>query len=138
MIRRLAKELLEREPPRAFAAVASPRVERAPTPEAHARELLAALLADELELAPERVRPLVARTLAHFRGDAEVIVHVHPDDVALLEPATLARTFDLTELRLHADPSMARGGCIVAAARGTLDARVETRIERMLALLSGS
>lgn len=98
-----------------------------------------ALLWDELTLAPARVYALAARELARFRGAAAVELRVHPDDLALCEGAReLARELEIERLTVAADSAITRGGCTITSERGELDARVETRIERMLALLEGA
>lgn len=144
MIRHLPAAALAHDAPRLLwsagrdGCAAAPASER-PTPREEARAELAALLADELALAPERVRALCERELARFRGARELVLSVHPDDLALL-PAreALVHSFELGQLALRPDATMARGGCtIVDAERGELDARVEARIERMLARLFG-
>ncbi len=98
---------------------------------------LVAFLDEELALAPERIRGLVDRELARFHGAHEVTVCAHPDDLALLAPAELGARHGLAApVTLQGDASLRRGGCLIRAASGEVDARVETRIERVLAALA--
>jgi flagellar biosynthesis/type III secretory pathway protein FliH len=102
------------------------------------RARLASLLMDELTLAPARVVALAARELTRFRGARAVELCVHPDELALFKGATeLARECEIERLTVLADEAITRGGCTISSERGELDARIETRIERMLALLEG-
>jgi hypothetical protein len=54
---------------------------------------LTLLLSEELRLAPEQIERVLERELARVRCAREIVVHVHPDDLALLRaPDHYART----------------------------------------------
>jgi flagellar biosynthesis/type III secretory pathway protein FliH len=110
----------------------------AAAPEGELASTLEQLLADERALAPERVRGLLLRELARFRGDRELRLRVHPHDHGCLpDAAELAATFELVDLpTIVADEALEPGGFTITSARGELDARVETQVERALAQLS--
>lgn len=128
-VRAAAERVEERQPRRQPTATAEER---------RAREQLAALLHDELTLCPQRVRALCLRELSRFRGAASVVLTVHPDDVASLEPsASVCAEFELFRLEIRPDATLTRGGCTIASDSGEVDARIETRIARMLSLLYG-
>jgi flagellar biosynthesis/type III secretory pathway protein FliH len=92
--------------------------------------LLAAehVIAAELALEPARITAIVTEQLERVRRARRVVLHAHPLDCAALRPwlATHRPT-----LELHEDASLARGGCVVVSDIGTLDARIETRLDRL-------
>lgn len=104
------------------------------------------ILGEELRTA-EGVARLVREALrggapaAFGSGHGSVTIHVHPGDRTALEAdATIAAW-----LRGHAsaggvqwvsDERVRLGGCIVRSAEGSLDARLETQLEALRALLS--
>lgn len=138
MIRRVPCAALRDDPPRPLRAT-SHAPTRGADSQARARAQLASLLEDELTLAPARVLALAARELGRFRGASSVELCVHPDDRALFESAAeLAQEHGIERLAVHADDTITRGGCTISSERGELDARVETRVARMLALLEGA
>jgi len=93
--------------------------------------LLAAqhLVQAELTLKPERIAEIVESLLVRVRRAERAVVRVHPDDLAALERFRSDR--ELAHVELESDPSLARGGCIVATPIGTLDASLETRVQAL-------
>lgn len=92
------------------------------------------LVADELTARPERIAAIAAPLIARVRRARRVTLRVHPDDVATLELA-LAQLRERCgvhgALDVTSDTAIARGGCVVSSDAGTLDARVETRIDAL-------
>lgn len=83
------------------------------------------VLACELRLTPELVLRAVQQAAAAMPAVGQALrVHVHPDDLALLQASA---TVD-SHWECVADPTLARGGCQLESARSQLDARVETRL----------
>jgi flagellar assembly protein FliH len=78
---------------------------------------------------PDRLRAIVREALAQARDDERVVVRLHPDDLAALEPARaeLERAAS-GELVLRADRSLVRGGCVVETSRGLVDARLDMKL----------
>jgi flagellar assembly protein FliH len=66
-----------------------------------------------------------------------LIVRVGPDDyeALLAEPSLIELEDQRGSIRLTEDPRVVLGGCIVESSRGTLDARLETQIERLKSVL---
>ncbi|MFC5436796.1 FliH/SctL family protein [Rhodanobacter umsongensis] len=92
------------------------------------------VIASELKLAPE----LIARAVRQAAGalpaaTRELRVHVHPDDLALLQELGAAES----HWQLLADPALARGDCQLESARSRLDARVETRLAAIIDAVLG-
>ena len=66
----------------------------------------------------------------------DVKLHVHPDDldlVATLLPDVQRRWPALKHVELHADPSLARGGCRVFTEGGLVDADLHAQLDRIAA-----
>jgi type III secretion system HrpE/YscL family protein len=98
--------------------------------------LLAArqIVGETLALAPERIVAIAAPLLTRLRRARRVVLRVHPDDAGTLELALAAlreRTGMHGSLHIEGDIGVARGGCIASSDAGTLDARVETRIDAL-------
>jgi flagellar assembly protein FliH len=98
---------------------------------------LVALLDAELRLAPEHVRAVVERELTRLQPARRVVLRVHPDDLALLDPPeTLGARHELrAPLSFEADATLSRGGCVIDTDLGQIDARLETRLSLALALV---
>lgn len=102
-------------------------------PQAIAIALQAAkqLLAGEVTARPEQVRAIVAPLLARLRRARSLVLHVHPDDRAALEPWLEALRIEgrlPSQLSVETDAALTRGGCVLRSEIGTLDARVETQL----------
>lgn len=95
----------------------------------------------EIEQQPEVVRDMVADSLEHVRGKRQVVVYVHPDDVARLEADREGLSGRLDGATIYFEPSaeIERGGCIIETATERVDARLEMQIEQFRnALTNGS
>lgn len=91
------------------------------------------LVQAELTLAPERITAIVDGLLERVRRAERAVVRAHPDD--LPELAAFVERARLEHVALEADPSVGRGGCVVATPIGTLDASLPTRIAALRAAL---
>ena len=86
------------------------------------------LVEEDLVLNPTRVRATVDAALARIPRATRVVVRVHPSDVARLDLA----------VELLPDPSLEPGDCVVESDLGQVDARLQTKLDRLLdALRSG-
>jgi flagellar assembly protein FliH len=95
-------------------------------------------------LAPEVVTHAVRRAIEECCGEnlqTLSTVHVHPDDLALLQSdAALARWLSQRqagEAVWRADTDVALGGCMVHSSQGTLDARLEIQLAALTQALLG-
>jgi flagellar assembly protein FliH len=88
----------------------------------------------EVPISHELVEANVRAALAQGEEATEFFIHLHPDDLALLQHHTsdLLSTAPRQE-RMHflPAPEIARGGCLVRTQFGVIDARRETRLERV-------
>ena len=82
----------------------------------------------------------VRQAVDHLSQRHEVVVHLHPDDVEVLEGRQVeikALFRDLRTIRLEPDPSMERGGCEVVSGGASIDLKIETQLERVEMALLG-
>ncbi len=117
---------------RALVDAARVRADAAGDLTALARRIAEKLLGRELALRPDAVADVARLALAEARGAHELVVRAHPDDLAALEaarPRLRAELALVPEVRLHPDPSVGRGGCIVETESGSVDARLETQLD---------
>ncbi|HEU4382265.1 MAG TPA: FliH/SctL family protein [Anaeromyxobacteraceae bacterium] len=84
------------------------------------------------------VEALAARALEAVRHRRQVTLRVHPDDAAGVrgEAGRLGALLNRAPaLAVQEDPAVGRGGLLVETEAGTLDARLETRLEAVEAAL---
>jgi flagellar biosynthesis/type III secretory pathway protein FliH len=87
------------------------------------------LVEAELSVAPERIREIARSVLARVPRATRIEVRANPDDVEALAPL---------KVEVVADRAIARGGCVVRTDLGDLDARIETRVDALLAAIAKS
>ena len=95
-----------------------------------ASEVARRIVAEELRLAPEHVRAVVAQALEPMRRAERLELRVHPQDVPLLGQLP-------PNVEVVPDEGLQRGGCTVHSERGAVDARIEVRLEALLRALQG-
>ncbi|HEY8585905.1 MAG TPA: FliH/SctL family protein [Rhodanobacter sp.] len=92
------------------------------------------VIADELRKSPELVIKAVREAAAALPGATrELRVHLHPEDVSLLQESAAADR----HWQLLADPTLSRGDCCLESERSRLDARVETRLAMIIDAVLG-
>ncbi|MGA2247011.1 MAG: FliH/SctL family protein [Verrucomicrobiota bacterium] len=80
------------------------------------------------------VEHTVREALAQAQDTAEILVQVHPDDLALLRQHQSSILNGLPEsgpLRFVPSSDVGRGGCVIQTRFGLIDARRETKIEQL-------
>jgi len=95
-----------------------------------AMSLTETVLQREVALAANPGAEAIARALALVPGDAPAVVRCNPADLELLGPATRA------SLILEPDPEVVRGGCVLDTGATLVDARIETALARVRAVLA--
>lgn len=94
------------------------------------------LVRRELQLDPTHVVGVVREGLAALPMAAtEIVVRLHPDDAAVVRECLGGDAPAERAWRIETDPLLERGGCVVATASSTVDARLETRLGRVIAAL---
>ncbi|MDH5368925.1 MAG: flagellar assembly protein FliH [Gammaproteobacteria bacterium] len=70
----------------------------------------------------------------------KIILNIHPDDSELIRNAFSLGEDDSDELRwkITEDPMISRGGCKISSENSTIDATVESRLNRTINTLLGS
>jgi flagellar assembly protein FliH len=95
------------------------------------------LLRRELKIDPTQVIAVVRETVGLLPAAArDVRVILHPEDAALLREK-LVTPRDQVAWRLVEDPMLARGDCRVATDTAHIDARIENRLNAVIASLLG-
>jgi flagellar assembly protein FliH len=87
----------------------------------------------ELRIDPAQVIAIIRESLQELPTAArEIRVHLHPEDASIVRERLTApvneRAWTIVE-----DPTMARGGCIVRTETSRIDARLESRINTVIA-----
>ncbi|MHC4416015.1 MAG: FliH/SctL family protein [Planctomycetota bacterium] len=91
-----------------------------------------------IEADPTVVADQVAEALALVVGPSAVAVSVNPEDRPVVESVMgelLEKISQCTHADVRDDPSLSRGGCVVATSKGRIDATVERQIERIVETL---
>jgi flagellar assembly protein FliH len=96
------------------------------------------LVRREIRLDPTQVIAVVREAVSVLPVSArEVRVHLHPEDAEIIRQY-LAPTENERAWQVVEDPVMMRGGCQVVTPTSRVDARLETRLGRVLSELLGS
>lgn len=85
----------------------------------------------------EGMRALIQEAAGRVAGAERIAVRLHPGDLAALQSAGALDADLVPGASVHwaADKSIELGGCVVETEGGTLDARLETQLERLRAAL---
>lgn len=93
----------------------------------------------EVPISRELIETNIRSALAQGEEATEFFIHLHPDDLALLQRHTselLSTTSGQNKMHFLAAPEVTRGGCLVRTQFGIVDARRETRLDRVRQTLS--
>jgi flagellar assembly protein FliH len=87
----------------------------------------------ELRIDPAQVIAIIRESLQELPTAArDIRVHLHPEDAAIVRERLTApsneRAWTIVE-----DPAMSRGGCVVRTENSRIDARLESRINTVIA-----
>ena len=91
-------------------------------------------LVNGLPISTKIVEAAIQDALGHCENDAEVAVHLNPEDLKLLKEAgsdLMSDSPHQRRVRYMKDEEVSRGGCLVETSYGLIDGRRETR-ERLL------
>jgi flagellar assembly protein FliH len=87
-----------------------------------------------LPIDAQAVEAVVREALRQAEDTAEIVVQLHPDDLAMLREQhspLLAGLPEVGPLRFANSAEVSRGGCILQTRFGLVDARRETKIEQL-------
>jgi len=85
------------------------------------------------------IETVVREGLRQVEDTAEIVIQLHPDDLALLRQHNAPMLDGLPEigaLRFAGSAEVTRGGCIVQTRFGLVDARRETKMEQLRQVLA--
>ena len=107
-----------------------------------ARKMAEKIVGRAVELDPSIMGEIAGQALAasHVRVGA-VVLRVHPDDLAAVEHTRaqwLQRIASTAIVRVVADASVGRDGCVVETPVGRLDARLQTQLDALERAVRGS
>lgn len=96
------------------------------------------LVRREMQVEPGEIIPVITEALTLLPSHArDVVVHVHPEDAALIREL-LADATDDADWKVSEDPLLSRGGCRIESLNSSIDASLETRLAGLMAThLSG-
>jgi len=87
-----------------------------------------------MPIPPKMVEAVVREAVSQVEDNAEIVIHLHPDDLALLrkvQSPLLQGSPESGPLRFAPSSEVTRGGCLIHTRFGLLDARRETKIEQL-------
>ncbi|MEM7232639.1 MAG: FliH/SctL family protein [Planctomycetota bacterium] len=90
------------------------------------------IISREVSEHPEVILESVRRAVAQIFRGCEAVLHLHPDDVDLVQSAlgaSPAWAEDLRDVRLHASTNVTRGGCRLVSGAGVVDVTIESQLE---------
>ena len=91
----------------------------------------------ELRIDPAQVIAIIRESLQDLPTAArEARVHLHPEDASIVRER-LAEPRNERAWRIVEDPTMSRGGCVVKTETSRIDARLESRINTIIANVLG-
>ncbi len=80
------------------------------------------------------VRETILEAFSFAADRSEVIVRVNPEEleyVKEIRPEFFDRISELKSITIESDPSITRGGCFMETTFGNVDARLETRLQKI-------
>ena len=87
----------------------------------------------ELRVDPAQVIAIIRESLAELPAAArDIRVHLHPEDAKIVHERLTAPANERAWSAVE-DPTMARGGCVVRTEHSQIDARLESRINTVIA-----
>lgn len=95
-----------------------------------ALEMARAVIREEITARPETLLTVVREALSQLPHQ-HAAIYLHPDDASLLR-STLGEQLSHAGHRIHEDPKLARGDCIVESGSTQVDATVAMRWQRVL------
>jgi flagellar assembly protein FliH len=82
----------------------------------------------------QTVRETILEAFSFAADRSEVIVRVNPEEVEYVKeirPEFFDRISELKSITIKSDPSITRGGCFMETTFGNVDARLETRLQKI-------
>ncbi len=97
-----------------------------------ALEIAKKVLMQEIQADRHKIDPIVTEALSRVQDRVDVVVHLHPDDLARCELVGQAdEAADKSSISFVADPKVQRGGCLLQTARGTVESSIDGQLEEI-------
>ncbi len=93
------------------------------------------ILKHQLDVDPQTSSRLISEALRLISRVDRLTIRLHPDDVAALgdQPEQFVSTVaHAGQVHVVPDPEVGRGGCVIETQTGSVDARIETLLERIV------
>jgi len=107
-----------------------------------ARKMAEKIIGRAVDLDPSVMGEIAGQALAASRArDGAVVLRVHPEDLAAVEQSRSQwsqRIATAANLRVVADTSVGRHGCVVETPVGSLDARLQSQLDALERALRGT
>jgi len=101
-------------------------------------EIARKVLAQEIKAERHDVDPIVREALSRIPDCRDVVVHLHPDDLARCEMALNDQgAADFDGVKFTPDPQIGRGDCLVKTARGTVESSIDKNLSEISRALKG-
>jgi flagellar assembly protein FliH len=101
------------------------------------KDIAQAMFGSGITLNAETLSQTFAQAMAEAKSLGAIRILAHPDDIAMLEPlwAEQQSAQSGQTIELAANQSILRGGCLIEGEFGMLDARIETKLKRVMETL---
>ncbi len=89
------------------------------------------ILRVEVEKKNNAVLKIIKEALKKIMDDESVTIKINPSDLSYLENSGFLQSGDIVageNVKFEADPEISRGGCLVEADSGLIDARIESQL----------
>lgn len=95
------------------------------------------ILMQEIEADNYKIDPIIRQALLHIPARQEVVVHLHPDDLAACEMASNDGEAKAGTIRFISDHTIRRAECILETSQGIVDSNAEKHLEQIGQALHG-
>ena len=95
-------------------------------------EIAKKVLMQEIQADRHQIDPIVTEALSRVPDRTDVVVHLHPDDLARCEQAGESdEASDKNTVSFVADPKVQRGGCLLQTSRGDIESSIDGQLEEI-------
>ncbi len=95
-------------------------------------EIAKKVLMQEIQADRHQIDPIVTEALSRVPSRSDVVVHLHPDDLARCEQAGESdEASDKNAVSFVADAKVQRGGCLLKTSRGDVESSIDGQLEEI-------
>ena len=99
-------------------------------------EIAGSIVRREIELDPDLAGEMIDRAIGMIVQKSTLRVRINPEDVSFAESIRKKRKHKYESMKIIPDMGVERGGCIVESGIGTIDARLESILQKIKEELS--